>query len=237
MEKRNPKLKPCNKLHGYAYLGSYVDSRLIPCIKAKLFQDDTLIDSSFKYSIKKLKDYPEKCKTCKLSCEDCLEGFTYDMGLPIKINANVFDMEDFISSEKDEDSSFYYYKYFHADKFGRLIINRNGFAIEIIDNNDSGKVIESYRESFAVEPNVDELLNLSEKELSDIRFYTFRLTDYLSLFLKCDRSFLFEFVFTEKEHHYFEHKEFSDTDLLLYGMRSYSYIREIDFESDSFLTM
>ena len=78
---------------------------------------------------------------------------------------------------------------------------------------------------------------ISEKELSDIRFYTFRLTDYLSLFLKCDRSFLFEFVFTEKEHHYFEHKEFSDTDLLLYGMRSYSYIREIDFESDSFLTM
>lgn len=227
-----------NKLHGFAYMSDYTNKGIAPCVKAKPYEcGETSIDYDVLYSIKEVRETPEKCLECyNTSCELC-ENFYYDFALPCLKKVHQEDIDNWISQRKaliNKNSIFYYYKYFFADIYGRLIINKSGIIIEILnayDSDDSDKIAETIVEdSFNAYENKSNILSLDQ--LNDLRIYSIELAKKNMLLLQCNSSIIFNFAFTTEN--YFKddikyNELYKNTNLLFYGMRSYPYVREINF--------
>lgn len=234
-----------NKLHGFAYMSDYTNKGTAPCVKAKPYEcGETSIDYDVLYSIKEVRETPEKCLECyNTSCELC-EDFYYDFALPCLKKVGQEDIDNWITQRQEllnnKNSIFYYYRYFFADIYGRLIINKSGIIIEILnahDSDDGDTIAETIVEDFFnAHENKSNILSLDQ--LNDLRSYSIKLAQRNSLILQCNSSIIFNFAFTTEN--YFKddikyNELYKNTNLLFYGMRSYPYVREINFSDRSFL--
>gem|GEM_PF-5459296 len=224
-------------------MANYSNNGIAPCVKAKPYKiGETRIDYDVLYSIKAVREMPEKCVECQNSSCECCEYYYYDFVLPClkKVKQEAIDNWIVKNEEKDNDLIYYYYKYFFANIFGRLIINKYGIVIEVLSgcsDDESSDVVETIVESY-FDPIVECSEYLSSKQLEDLHCYASNLSEQNKLMLQCNNSLIFNFAFTTIN--YFDgdeqlEKYFEKTNLLFYGMRSYPYIREINFYNPSAL--
>ncbi len=214
----------CNKMHGFLRMNHFADQKLAPCVRSKIFDYNTDLESikDNYYTIKVVKDIKLSCAGCKnLKCDNCieLECLYEDFGLPIKIKATKNDFEFWTKEQsiKDAESLFYYYKSFNAKKFGKLIINDRYYCIEAIDEEHSDFIECTFfwknDDIFSVS-----MEQFSQNETDDILSYARIIEKTMKPYLYFNYSIIMNFAFTEEP--YFSEGDFSETNLLFYGLRT-----------------
>ena len=212
-----------DKLHGFLRMGHFVDKGIAPCVRSKqLINIDNL--SRDYYTVKAVKENNTCDKNCKKSKpKDCSSCATFnpflDFNLPIIKKITVKEIGDWTSNllEQDPDYNFFYYKYFEATSFGKLIIHQDYYCIEKVCGQNTDHIIENdflwKDDDFPNRYNT-----FSKTECECIVNFGSKIGKEMSLYLQSGYSIIMDFAFTSKN--YFPNKLFPKTNLLFYGMRS-----------------
>ncbi len=217
-------LLECNKLHGFLRMNHFVDQGIVPCVRSKILDHNTIIDEikdEF-YTIKVVKETNETCIDCStVDCDNCseLKNLYQDYGLPVKIKVSKSEFQKWRDEQLciDTSSLFYYYKFFDANLFGKLIISSGYYCIEAIDESNS-ELIES-----TVFWKNDEVFSktmsyFSKAQTDDILSYAQIIEKKMKTYLDFDYSIIINFAFTSVP--YFPNDKFFTSNLLFYGLRT-----------------
>ncbi len=216
----------CNKLHGFIRMNSFTNSKIAPCVNSRHITKTlnfSLIPDT-KYTIKEVKENTV-CSNCTNECKFCenFDCFYEDFNLNIIIGADKNKIIELLSSNE----TYYFYKYFDSDLFGKLIIGYNYYTIEAVDNYNNNDCYESHTIwKNDVHWKFDDFELFKEQQVIDIILYAQRIREEMSLYIDAGYSIILNFAFTNT--HYFNHKKFPNTNLLFYGMRSA--FNQIDLE-------
>lgn len=215
----------CNKLHGFLRMNNFVDEHLVPCVRSKVVDYNVKSDKMDNniYTLKVVKEIDATCKNCdSFECGKCakIKNLYNDFGLPIKkrIRMKDFDAEIKKLVEFDNDYIFYYYKYFSANLFGKLIIDDDYYVIEVVDENNTDICLETKFFWRNACNSYSCMKMLSDKQIVDIISYAKIVKEKMNLYIKSGYSLVLDFAFTTQR--YFGSDSFSNTNLLFYGMRT-----------------
>ncbi|MBR4286594.1 MAG: hypothetical protein IKT55_02680 [Clostridia bacterium] len=217
-------LLECNKQHGFLRMNHFIDEQLAPCVRSKILDKNTKVDELKEeyYTIKVVKDINESCVSCLSGeCDNCSEikNLYQDFGLPVKIKTVKSEIKAWEEKQLslDPDSVFYYYKYFEAELFGKLIISDRYYCIEAIQQDDSS-LIENAVFSKKGELFSQSMNYFSKTQTEDILSYAKVIENNMRLYLDFDYSVIMNFAFTKTP--YFSSECFRNTNLLFYGLRT-----------------
>lgn len=226
-----------NKLHGFHRMSFLSENEILPCVRAKYYSKNTSLNEDLKYSVKIVKDYPNNCKKCdKLSCSFCPNYNPFeDYDMDYNINLSSKELKKWINkynqTHKNNDFKFFYYKYFVATIYGKLLVTKKGYFLELFYNDDSGKKI--YYERISVAKNSSPFLFIKSKHLTisqilNINEFVKKIEIEFSPQLLLNYSVLFDVAFSESN--YFESDYLNETGIIFYGLRTYKAKNEISFD-------
>lgn len=213
----------CNKLHGFLRMNEFSDNDCVPCVRSKVIDIGTDIESipCKNYTIKIVKENTSNCSRQDKKCDECknFECLYKDFGLKIKKRIKKEDFIKWINEQLNEDSEyiFYFYKYFEAESYGKLIINDHYYTIEAVSENDTNDCLESntiWRGTGVIES----MKCFTDEQIGEILFFGKAVKEKMKLYIKSGYSIVMDFAFTTNN--YFENKKFQNTNLLFYGLRT-----------------
>lgn len=213
----------CNKLHGFLRMNNFVDKDNIPCVRSKIIDsnfDYTIIPDIY-YTIKVVKENIA-CSRCEeAECEHCTNfNCLYDdYGLKIKKRIKPKDFLSWVNSIKADDPSsiFYYYKFFEANLFGKLIVCKDYYAIEIVDGNDTNICLEN-NVIWKGSGILNKMRFLSDEQIAVLLGYGSIIRKRMNLYIEADYSIILDFAYTNSKS--IENETYPSTNLLFYGMRT-----------------
>lgn len=213
----------CNKLHGFLRMNNFTDKGIVPCVRSKIidcnFEYNTIPD--IYYTIKVVKENIA-CSQCEnMECEICTNfSCLYDdYGLKIKKRILPQNFLSWVNKTKkeDPDSIFYYYPYFESELFGKLIICKDYYAIEIVDGDDTNLCLEN-NVIWRASGTINKMENLSDARIEELLGYASLIREKMRLYVESDYSIILDFAYTNNKS---EYNNFYDNEkLLFYGMRS-----------------
>ena len=213
----------CNKLHGFLRMNEFSDNDFAPCVRSKVVDFSTDIKSipSKNYTIKIVKENTSNCFRKDKNCEECknFDCLYKDFGLKIKKKILKEDFAEWINEKLIEDPEyiFYFYKYFEADSYGKLIINDNYYTIEAVKENDTNDCLESntiWRGSGVI----NSMEYFTDEQISEILEFGKVIKEKMNLYIQSGYSIVMDFAFTTNN--YFDNGKFQYTNLLFYGLRT-----------------
>lgn len=223
----------CNKQHGFLRMNHFVDKHLVPCVRSKILDKNTDLKELKEdfYTIKVVKDINSSCISCSsIDCDNCpeIKNLYQDFGLPVKIKTVTSEFNNWVNEQLslDSESLFYYYKFFEAESFGKLIISNGYYCIEAIQQNDS-TLLESAVFSKKYDLFSKSMNYFPKNQTDDIISYAEVIEKNLKLYLDFDYSIIMNFAFTTAP--YFADNYFKNTNLLFYGLRTAYTKTDLDF--------
>lgn len=213
----------CNKLHGFLRMNEFSDKNIAPCVRSKVIDSNTdinCIPDDF-YTIKIVKENTSNCLFNNRDCDICenFECLYKDFGLEIIKKIRKEDFATWINQKLkvDKEFIFYFYKYFEADLFGKLIVGNDYYTIESVRGDNPNDYLES-NTIWQKEGIINPMESFSDSQIAELIFYGKTIKEKMNLYIKSGYSIVMDFAYTKKN--YFNNEKFKEINLLFYGLRT-----------------